>query len=52
MTGMGVEVGVQSARSRALAVLHVRSRALAVALLPAAPGEQDHGEGGRTEVHP
>ncbi|MEU0599134.1 hypothetical protein ABZ484_12915 [Streptomyces sp. NPDC006393] len=33
---MGVEVGVQSARSRALAVLHVRSRALAVALLPAA----------------
>ncbi|MER6982356.1 hypothetical protein ABT317_36660, partial [Streptomyces carpinensis] len=36
MTGMGVEVGAQSARSRALAVLHVRSRALAVALLPAA----------------
>nr|WP_234375715.1 hypothetical protein [Streptomyces sp. CB01373] len=33
---MGVEVGVQAARSRALAVLRVRSRALAVALLPAA----------------
>ncbi|MFG2363008.1 hypothetical protein ACGFY3_15320 [Streptomyces mirabilis] len=33
---MGVEVGAQSARSRALAVLRVRSRALAVALLPAA----------------
>lgn len=36
MTGMGVEVGVQAARSRALAVLRIRSRALAVALLPAA----------------
>ncbi|MFF4762630.1 hypothetical protein [Streptomyces sp. NPDC001292] len=36
MTGMGVEVGVQAARSRALAVLRVRSRALAAALLPAA----------------
>ncbi|MGW3493417.1 hypothetical protein [Streptomyces sp. NPDC001020] len=36
MTGMGVEVGAQAARSRALAVLRVRSRALAVALLPAA----------------
>ncbi|MFI9601893.1 hypothetical protein ACIHCX_18895 [Streptomyces sp. NPDC052043] len=33
---MGVEVGVRAARSRALAVLRVRSRALAVALLPAA----------------
>ncbi|MGW1027782.1 hypothetical protein ACWD4J_29505 [Streptomyces sp. NPDC002577] len=33
---MAVEVGAQSARSRALAVLRVRSRALAVALLPAA----------------
>ncbi|MET8136482.1 hypothetical protein [Streptomyces sp. NPDC005251] len=33
---MGVEVGAQTARSRALAVLRVRSRALAVALLPAA----------------
>ncbi|MFD3542150.1 hypothetical protein ACFWUQ_22015 [Streptomyces sp. NPDC058662] len=31
-----MEVGVPSARSRALAVLRVRSRALAVALLPAA----------------
>ena len=36
MTGMGVEAGAQAARSRALAVLRVRSRALAVALLPAA----------------
>ncbi|GAA3988580.1 hypothetical protein [Streptomyces plumbiresistens] len=36
MTGMGVEAGAQSARSRALAVLRIRSRALAVALLPAA----------------
>ncbi len=33
---MGVETGAQSARARALAVLRVRSRALAVALLPAA----------------
>ncbi|MEW2396664.1 hypothetical protein [Streptomyces sp. NPDC046862] len=33
---MGVEVGAQAARSRALAVLRVRSRAVAVALLPAA----------------
>lgn len=36
MTGMGVEAGAQAARSRALAVLRIRSRALAVALLPAA----------------
>ncbi|KOX00474.1 membrane protein [Streptomyces sp. NRRL B-1140] len=33
---MGVEVGAQVARARALAVLRIRSRALAVALLPAA----------------
>ncbi|MGW4513824.1 hypothetical protein ACWEO4_17805 [Streptomyces sp. NPDC004393] len=33
---MGVEAGAQGARSRALAVLRIRSRALAVALLPAA----------------
>ncbi|MFJ5842765.1 hypothetical protein ACIQGO_39625 [Streptomyces shenzhenensis] len=33
---MGVEAGAQAARSRALAVLRVRGRALAVALLPAA----------------
>ncbi|MEV6174829.1 hypothetical protein AB0L99_42285 [Streptomyces sp. NPDC051954] len=33
---MGGEAGALSARSRALAVLHIRSRALAVALLPAA----------------
>ncbi|MFC9677008.1 hypothetical protein [Streptomyces sp. NPDC056949] len=33
---MGAEVGAQAARSRALAVLRVRGRALAVALLPAA----------------
>jgi hypothetical protein len=32
---MGVEAGAQAARSRALAVLRIRSRALAVALLPA-----------------
>ncbi|MFI1754669.1 hypothetical protein [Streptomyces sp. NPDC020571] len=37
MTGIGgVEMGAQAARSRALAVLRVRSRALAVVLLPAA----------------
>ncbi|MFC8129981.1 hypothetical protein [Streptomyces sp. NPDC057302] len=36
MSGTGVEVGVQSARSQALAVLRIRSRAVAVALLPAA----------------
>ncbi|MFI9823377.1 hypothetical protein ACIHFC_23365 [Streptomyces sp. NPDC052013] len=36
MSGMGVEAGAQAARSRALAVLRIRSRALAVALLPAA----------------
>ncbi|MEU6677251.1 hypothetical protein [Streptomyces sp. NPDC046925] len=36
MSGPGVDVGVQSARSQALAVLRIRSRALAVALLPAA----------------
>ncbi|MFI9809836.1 hypothetical protein ACIHEJ_36885 [Streptomyces sp. NPDC052301] len=35
MTGIGVEMGAQAARSRALAVLRVRGRALAVALLPA-----------------
>ncbi|MGI5426905.1 hypothetical protein [Streptomyces sp. CA-179760] len=33
---MGVEAGAQIARARALAVLRIRSRALAVALLPAA----------------
>lgn len=33
---MGAEVGAQAARSRALAVLRIRSRASAVALLPAA----------------
>ncbi|MFF3848702.1 hypothetical protein [Streptomyces sp. NPDC002328] len=33
---MGVEAGAQGARARALAVLRIRSRALAVALLPAA----------------
>ncbi|WP_041819686.1 M48 family metalloprotease [Streptomyces davaonensis] len=33
---MGVEAGAQAARSRAMAVLRIRSRALAVALLPAA----------------
>lgn len=38
MTGIGdgVELGAQAARSRALAVLRIRSRAFAVALLPAA----------------
>ncbi|MGW4285810.1 hypothetical protein ACWEIK_02585 [Streptomyces sp. NPDC004673] len=36
MTGTGGELGARAARSRALAVLRVRSRALAVALLPAA----------------
>ncbi|AOR33425.1 hypothetical protein BFF78_22250 [Streptomyces fodineus] len=36
MTGIGAEAGAQAARSRALAVLRVRGRALAVALLPAA----------------
>ncbi|MGW0878980.1 hypothetical protein [Streptomyces sp. NPDC002671] len=36
MTGIGVETGAQAARSRALAVLRVRGRALGVALLPAA----------------
>ncbi|QUC62966.1 hypothetical protein IOD14_42895 [Streptomyces sp. A2-16] len=36
MTGIGAEAGAQVARSRALAVLRIRSRALAVALLPAA----------------
>ncbi|MFI8947904.1 hypothetical protein ACIGO6_15485 [Streptomyces sp. NPDC053750] len=37
MTGIGgVELGAQAAHSRALAVLRVRSRAVAVALLPAA----------------
>ncbi|WP_317444253.1 hypothetical protein [Streptomyces collinus] len=38
MTGIGGELGAQAARSRALAVLRVRGRALAVALLPAAAG--------------
>ncbi|MFH8732653.1 hypothetical protein [Streptomyces sp. NPDC017964] len=33
---MGAEMGAQAARSRALAVLRIRGRALAVALLPAA----------------
>ncbi|MGW1539316.1 hypothetical protein ACWCPM_03320 [Streptomyces sp. NPDC002309] len=36
MTGIGAETGTQSARHRALAVLRIRSRALAVAVLPAA----------------
>lgn len=36
MSGIGVEAGAQAARSRALAVLRLRGRALAVALLPAA----------------
>ncbi|MEU6776554.1 hypothetical protein [Streptomyces sp. NPDC046759] len=36
MTGIGAEAGAQAARSRALAVLRVRGRALAVSLLPAA----------------
>ncbi|MGW3203638.1 hypothetical protein [Streptomyces sp. NPDC001135] len=36
MTGIGAEAGAQAARSRALAVLRVRGRALGVALLPAA----------------
>ncbi|MEU0340198.1 hypothetical protein ABZ092_14735 [Streptomyces bobili] len=36
MTGIGVEARAQGARSRALAVLRIRGRALAVALLPAA----------------
>jgi len=51
---MGVEVGAQAARSRALAVLRIRSRALAVALLPAAVavvllvgGSTGHISGGR-----
>ncbi|HET6855571.1 MAG TPA: hypothetical protein VFH94_00545 [Streptomyces sp.] len=35
-TGLSVEKGVRSARSRALSVLRIRSTALAVALLPAA----------------
>jgi hypothetical protein len=50
---MGVEAGAQVARSRALAVLRIRSRALAVALLPAAVavvllagGSTDHLVGG------
>jgi len=36
VTGIGVEAGAQAARARALAVLRIRSRVLAVALLPAA----------------
>ncbi|MFH8339685.1 hypothetical protein [Streptomyces sp. AM6-12] len=36
MSGIGVEAGAQAARSRALAVLRVRGRALGVAVLPAA----------------
>ncbi|MGV9358938.1 hypothetical protein [Streptomyces misionensis] len=35
MSGIGVEAGAQAARSRALAVLRVRGRALGVAVLPA-----------------
>lgn len=35
-SGVGEEIGVQGARSRAVAVLRVRGRAMAVALLPAA----------------
>lgn len=35
-SGVGEEIGAQGARARALAVLRVRSRAAAVALLPAA----------------
>ncbi|MFB7503274.1 hypothetical protein [Streptomyces broussonetiae] len=35
MSGIGVEAGAQAARSRALAVLRVRGRALGAALLPA-----------------
>ncbi len=35
-TGTGESIGAQAARSRALAVLRIRGRALAVALLPAA----------------
>ncbi|MFE3016620.1 hypothetical protein [Streptomyces sp. NPDC059256] len=35
-TGMGESIGSQAARLRALAVLRIRSRAVAVALLPAA----------------
>lgn len=35
-SGMGAEAGARTARSRALAVLRIRGRALAVALLPAA----------------
>ncbi|MFE7132252.1 hypothetical protein ACFVIM_15455 [Streptomyces sp. NPDC057638] len=35
-TGIGESIGAQAARSRALAILRVRGRALAVALLPAA----------------
>ncbi|MFF1306533.1 hypothetical protein [Streptomyces sp. NPDC058307] len=53
MTGIGVEAGAQAARSWALAVLRIRSRALAVALLPAAVavvllagGSTDHLVGG------
>ncbi|MGW6460545.1 hypothetical protein ACWF94_32250 [Streptomyces sp. NPDC055078] len=36
MSGTGESIGAQAARLRALAVLRIRSRALAVALLPAA----------------
>ncbi len=36
VSGLGVELGAHTARSRALAVLRIRSRAVAVALLPAA----------------
>ncbi|MEU6001580.1 hypothetical protein ABZ837_27615 [Streptomyces sp. NPDC047197] len=57
MSGTGVEVGVQSARSQALAVLRIRSRALAVALLPAAVavvliagGATGHVSGGSWDV--
>ncbi|MEU6364983.1 hypothetical protein ABZ876_04370 [Streptomyces sp. NPDC046931] len=54
---MGVEAGAQAARSRALAVLRIRSRALAVALLPAAVavvllvgGSTGHISGRRWEI--
>ncbi|MFE9645496.1 hypothetical protein ACFYO0_15565 [Streptomyces sp. NPDC006365] len=52
MSGTGVEAGAHSARSQALAVLRIRSRALAVALLPTAvavvllvAGAMDHVNG-------
>lgn len=52
-TGTGEELGAQAARTRALALLRIRSRATAVALLPAAfavvlfaAGAQGFAEGG------